>query len=63
MKLNVTLNAKQLEFLTHCIEQWADGDGPATATPNFTTPNGKKVVLSGQQVEELFVTLNRGVSW
>ena len=60
MKYQVSLNHKQVDFLLHCMEEWATADGDFGVTPDFLSEDGKHVVLKAQQLEELYLLLNRG---
>jgi hypothetical protein len=44
------LNWKEAEFIMHCIELFADGN----KSYSFTTDDGRQVLLSTQQVDDLY---------
>jgi hypothetical protein len=51
----MNINWKEAEFLMHCIELFANGDKEFT----FTTYDGLDILLTTEQIEELFQQLQR----
>jgi hypothetical protein len=46
----MNFNWKEAEFIMHCIELFADGN----KSYSFTTDNGRQILLSTEQVDDLY---------